>query len=246
MALKQKIDKATYDALAEPLKAEYKAQGMDYVLDLEGYEDPAELKRAKDREAQKAKDEKARADLAEQRAATAEAALNEEGEAGARKRGDIATLERSWQGKIDAAKAEGATAVGKLKATLVKTLADGGAQALAASLSESPSVLLPHIRSRLTVDFDGEEPALRVLGADGKPSALTVDELGKEFVANSDFAGIITGSKAAGGGAPGGRQGGGGATKKLADMNEKERSDFQKADPEAFRKASEDAKTIRI
>ncbi|WEM33661.1 head scaffolding protein [Pseudomonas phage PSA-KC1] len=71
---------------------------------------------------------------------------------------------------------------------------------------------MPHIKSRLMADFEGDTPVTRVLDKDGKPSALTIDELANEFVANKDFSAIITASKASGGaGKP--SQNGGGAPK---------------------------------
>jgi len=50
MALKRKIDKKTYDALSDDLKAEYTADGEGYILDIDGDENPDELRRARDRE----------------------------------------------------------------------------------------------------------------------------------------------------------------------------------------------------
>ena len=65
--------------------------------------------------------------------------------------------------------------------------------------------MLPHIKNRLVADFEGDEPVTRILGPDGKPSNMTLDDLEKEFVANKDFSAIIVGSKASGG-AGGGEQ----------------------------------------
>ena len=243
MALKRKIDKATYDKLTDAVKAEYKAEGMDYVLDIEGYEDPAELKRAKDREAQGHKDEKARADKLEADLAAERAKNGDDDESKARKAGDIATLEKSWQSKVDTAKAEGKAKEDKLRAALQKRLVDGTAESIAKSISTTPNVLLPHIKARLVADFDGDEPVTRVLGVDGKVSALTLDELQKEFVANADFSAIITASNASGGGANGGKQGSGGATKKLADMTGAERAAFQKSDPAGFQREADALKS---
>ena len=56
-------------------------------------------------------------------------------------------------------------------------------------------------------------PVTVVLGQDGKPSALTIDDLKSELTANQAFAPIIAASKAAGGGASGSGNGGGAAKK---------------------------------
>ena len=62
------------------------------------------------------------------------------------------------------------------------------------------------------VDFDGDEPTARVIGADGKvDEKLTLDDLTKELVANKEYADIIIASKASGGAAKTTQNGGGAA-----------------------------------
>ena len=91
-----------------------------------------------------------------------------------------------------------------------KTLVDNVATQIATKISNAPALLLPHIKSRLQADFEGDSPVTRVLDKDGKPSAMTVEELAAEFVANKDFSAIITASKASGGaGKPSNNNGGG-------------------------------------
>ncbi len=246
MALKRKINKEAYDALPDAVKAEYKTEGMDFVLDVEGFEDPApELRRARDREKQRAED--AEKKLAPLQAKVTE--LEDQLKLDPTKRGDIATLEASWKQKLADAEKAGTATADALRASVTKLLRDGAATALAGEISTAPNLLLPHLMSRLTVDFDGDEPQLRVLGADGKISAFTVDDLKKEFVANQDFAAIIVGSKASGGGANGGKQNGNGVPKKLADMSETERTEYSKSSPQEFAKAVEaekSAATVKI
>lgn len=198
MALKRKLTKEAFDKLSADIKAEYVEKDGEYVLDLDGDdggEDVGALRRAKDREVQARKE-------AERKARDAEAKLAEIDGNDARKRGDIEALEKSWKEKYD-------KDTGELKAKLdtkdgfIKTsLVDNVAHQIASEISTSPALILPHIKARLTADFDGDTPATKVLGADGKPSALSVDELKKEFVDNKDFASIIRASKASGGGAP--------------------------------------------
>lgn len=50
MALKAKLAKAEFEALAEVLKEHYKASGEDYILDAEGVEDVSGLKSALEKE----------------------------------------------------------------------------------------------------------------------------------------------------------------------------------------------------
>lgn len=204
MALKKKITKAEFEKLAEHFKAEYIEDGEGYRLDVDGEEDTGALKRAKDREAQLRRDAEKKAKELEDRLADIEGD-------DARKKGDIQTLEKSWQKKLDDQKAEADAKIAKLTGHTTKSLVDNVALALATEISTSPKILIPHIRQRLQADFEGDEPTTRVLDANGKPSALTIDELKQEFVANKDFSAIIIGSKASGG--AGGDKNKGGASK---------------------------------
>lgn len=192
MALKKKITKAEFEKLNEAFKTEYKADGDNYILDVDGEEDTGALKRAKDRETQLRKDAETRERELQERLESIEGD-------DARKKGDIATLEKSWQGKLDKQKEEYEGRIGKLSGYTTKSLVDNVALSIASKISKAPAIMLPHIRARLQADFEGDEPKTRILDKDGKPSALTVEELSAEFVANKDFADIIIGSKASGG-----------------------------------------------
>jgi len=192
MALKKKLTKEEYEKLSDAIKSEYVTDGEGYKLDIEGDEDTGALKRAKDREAQLRRD-------AEKALKDAQDKLDALSSDDARKKGDIETLEKSWQKKIDDAKVESEAVINKFKTHTQKNLVDNVASSLAHKLTKSPSLLMPHIKSRLVADFDGEEPVTRILGTDGKISAMTLEDLEKEFVANKDFSVIITGSQASGG-----------------------------------------------
>lgn len=181
MAVKFKINAAAYNKLSDELKAEYIAGDNDgeYVLDVTDLpqgEDVGPIKRALTAEKNKYATLKAKYDEAEAK---------------------IAEFP-----DVDALKAAHDKETGKYKAFTENALIDGAAQALAAKISTSPALMLPHIKSRLVADVTGETPVTKVLGPDGKPSDMTVEKLGEELVANKDFAAIIIGSKASGGGAP--------------------------------------------
>ena len=228
MALKKKLTKAEYEKLSEHIKAEYIEDGDGFRLDIDGDEDTGALKRAKDREAQLRRD--AEAQLRE-----AQEELDRINGDDARKKGDIATLEKSWQKKLDDTKAEYEGKVSKLTAHTTKTLVDNVATQIATKISNAPALLLPHIKSRLQADFEGDSPVTRVLEKDGKPSAMTVEELAAEFVANKDFSAIITASKASGGAGRSSNQNGGGAPNQsdkpadLASMNPAQLAEHIKA-----------------
>ena len=191
MGLKRKLNKEEHAKLGEHLQTLYVEEGDSYRLDLDD-DDVGALKRAKDREVQLRKD-------AEKKAKEFEEKLGEIEGNDARKRGDIQTLEKSWQEKIDKQKAEYEARVGKLAAHTTRTLVDNVAMSIATKISNAPALILPHIKARLQADFEGDEPRTRVLDKDGKPSALTTDELSAEFVSNKDFAAVITASRASGG-----------------------------------------------
>lgn len=196
MALKQKINKAAFDKLSDELKKEYIADGDDYKLDVEGAEDTGALKRANDR----LKQEKADAEKKANEATTKLEALGEEG---ARKAGDIVTLEKSWDEKMKTGFAERDAKAAKLQKHIQTQLVDNVAMTIAQKLSDSPMLLIPHIKARLTADFDGENPTTRVLDASGKVSAFTPEDLQKEFATNKDFSAIIRVSKSSGAGGNG-------------------------------------------
>jgi hypothetical protein len=193
MALKKKISKADYEKLAAHFKTEYKADGDDYVLDLDGEEDIGALQRANERNKAEAKENKRLLKEANDKLEAIEEKENKE-------KGNVTAIENSWKTKLETAKAESEAAVNKYKATLTKSLVDNVASNLAGELStKAPKLLIPHIKARLAANFDGDEPTTRILDAAGKSSALTIEDLKKEFIDNPDFSAIITGSKATGG-----------------------------------------------
>lgn len=227
MAMKRTITKEAFAALSDDMKKEYKASGDVYVLDLEDYEDPGELRRARDREKQTAATLKQELDTLKQE-------IEDAKNSGHAKKGDIAALEESWKAKNLQLEQKLNGKIQSREGFIRKSLRDNVAYKIATEISTAPNLLLPHILARLDVDLDGDEPATRVLGTDGKPSALTVAELKAEFVANKEFSSIITASKASGGGASGNQ--GGGAAKKPSEYSEKERVELYKANPAEFKR----------
>lgn len=122
---------------------------------------------------------------------------------------DIDAINKSWQKKMDTATLAATEASNKLTSSLRKLTVGAEARKLAAELATPDSVdlLERFIQDRLDADLDGDTPALRILDADGKPSASTIDDLKKEFLADKRFSGILTGSRASGGGAGGSKPG---------------------------------------
>lgn len=190
MAIKFKLTKAEYDKLDDTLKGEYTLVGDSATLDLEGGPDAkAGDKFAAERDRRRA---------AEKRANDAESKITELED----KFGDVNTTIAQYDKKVAAAEKKAADAEAKYTGYVSTNVVDKVASDLAGKLSKTaPKLLLPHIKARLAADFTGESPTTVVLGADGKPSTVTLDALEKEFRDNKEFAAIITVSQASGGGA---------------------------------------------
>ncbi|MFZ1074812.1 MAG: hypothetical protein WAN50_00330 [Minisyncoccia bacterium] len=229
MALKKKITKAEYDALSKAHQELYSGDGDEYVLDVEDMEDNGALKRALDRERAEKKAAKDKLKAAEDAAQAAE-------EERQRKEGDIAKIEESWKKKLDKATNDGNTRVAQLESHLRSILVDAKAMELAAKISTSPALLVPHIKARLQADLSGDKPVTRVLDADGNVSDMTIEGLEKFFTNNKEFAPIIIGSKASGAGSGGHRSGGSTSGKKASEYSETERVELYRTDPAEFQR----------
>jgi len=151
-----------------------------------------------------------------------------------RKAGDVEALEKSWQEKLAKREGELKGEVEQHQAWLKEQMVTGVASGIAAEIAVqgSAKALQPHLTSRLSMEVRDGKPTTVVLDAEGKPSAMTVDELKAEFSTEPAFAPLIVASKASGGGASGGGNGGGAATKatraQFEAMSAEERMDFSK------------------
>ncbi len=225
MALKLTVD--SLDGLDDGVKTLYKEDNGKFRLDLDGYEDTTGLKAQRDALLNEKKE-------AQRKAKEAEEAAKAAAEEAARKNGDVAALEKSWQEKLAATESNYKNLNESLTKQIHGLTVGQTATKLAAELaiSGSADVLLPHIQSRLTVEIKDGAPSVRVLDLLGKPTAMTVDELKQEFISNKAFAPLIAASKATGGGASG--SGGGGAAKTMKrdqfeTMNPVQKMDFIKS-----------------
>ncbi len=205
MALKLTVD--SLDGLDDGVKTLYKEDNGKFRLDLDGYEDTTGLKAQRDALLNEKKE-------AQRKAKEAEEAAKAAAEEAARKSGDVSALEKSWQEKLAATESNYKNLNESLTKQIHGLTVGQTATKLAAELaiSGSADVLLPHIQSRLTVEIKDGAPSVRVLDLQGKPTALTIDELKQEFISNKAFAPLIAASKATGGGAS---SGGGGAAKTM-------------------------------
>lgn len=149
-------------------------------------------------------------------------------------KGDMEKLENSWRGKLVDLETKLTGERDGLRAQVNELLVDNVALGLATEISTAPELMLPHITKRLTAETVNGKLVTRVLDAEGKLSAATLEDLKTEFLQSKTFAAIIVGSKASGSGASGG-SGGGGATKKFSELSEADRSALYRQDPEKYR-----------
>ena len=179
---------------------------------------------------------KSKLDAYEQRAAEAEAERlrieREAAEAQARKNGDLEAIEASWREKLTATEQTLKAQLEEAQRKNYELTVGRQAQELAGKLAKpnAQRLLAKEIKERLTLDENGN---LRVLDTQGKPTALTVQELEAELRANPEYQDIIVISGATGGGATGGGFGGG-AAKEAKDLTIEERAELLQKDPARF------------
>lgn len=195
MSIKGKLDETTFTGLDESLKPLYKKSGESYILDVEDMEHQDEitaLKRAKDR----ANEE----NQSLQSKVTSLTHQLDNVKKGDGKQPSVEELEQSWQQKFTAMEQQLQSKLVEKDNAFANVLVEKDAISLANELFVSPTLALPHIKSRLTVESGESGYKLRVLGDDGKVSAKTLDEFKKEIVANPEFKYIIKSNNKASGG----------------------------------------------
>ena len=208
MALKHTV--AKIEDIEEVFRSHYKPVdaadlSKGYVIDLDGApqpEDTGSLKRALEH-VRREKDE-----LVAQAKAS-----------GTKTTEEVEAVRRSANDKIKALEAQIAEADGRARqAFLDKTVSE-----MAAELGgNSAGIFVPHLKNRLVVEAPDGVPLVRVLGKDGKASALSPEDLKSEFKADKLFAPVIQAGRASGSGTSGGQssQGGagGGSGKKVGEL----------------------------
>lgn len=211
MALKIKIGASEFEKLSDDVKKEYKKTGDDYTLDLTDYEDPAEIRRARDAANQERNEAKRAAAAEKTRADKLQTDYDALKGAADQKTQDIANLTTEWQGKVTAAENSAKEKLDAIKSNISKDKAGSAAFELAQKIAKAPKLLAPEIAKRLQVTVDDEfNTSTVILGKDGKPCAMSMDDLQKEFFTNPDYADIMIGTRGSGGGgAPSPGPGGG-------------------------------------
>lgn len=171
-------------------------------------------------------------ELIEEKRRTQEAARQAEEDA-ARKSGDVEALEKSWQAKLAELQQARDAEIQQYRAMVEQMTVGSAAQKLAADLAVpgSADVLVPHIRARLAVEERDGVPEVRVLDAEGKPSAATIEDLRAEFAAHPAFAPVVAGSRASGAGHHGGAPA---APKRFDDYSPSELVELRRTSPDQY------------
>lgn len=214
MKLKKKYTKQ--DDIPEQYRALYSEKDGEWVVDIDGEEDTSSLLRAKQHE----KDQRKKA---EQQTRELQAKIDEmqdqmeDLQAG----GESQKLQRQVEKltkQLTEATEKSTTGDAAWRARFEKQFLETTAQKLAGELSDSPDLMLPHIRGGLAMDFEGDEPVVRVKGSDGSFSDVSLDDFKKGFNDNPSFAPLLRGSSASGGGADPQKGGSGGNSLKKPDF----------------------------
>lgn len=242
--MKLNVTNEEYDLLDDSLKTIYQKDGDGYKLPIEGLEDTGALKRAKEHE--KERRQKAESELKEikdQLTAKEDEIINLH--KGAVSKDDVEALERSYKEKLEKTANEYESRINEAEGSLRNMLVDNVATKLANEISTVPDLMSGAISARLTTEIVDGKATTRVLDQNGNLSALTVDDLKKEFIANEKFSSIIVGSNASGSGATGSGNGSG-ASKKFSEMSESERVNLFKDSPEDYRKLRDSEQTTSV
>lgn len=221
------------DGLDEPLHALYAQKDGAYFLNVSGVVSEDELtgiKANRDALLAEKKEQQRLAQEAESERLRIEREANEEA---ARKAGDWQALEDSYKTKLSEKEAEFLAQSDTLRKQVYKLTVGDQALKLASEISKphAQGILTRFIEERLTLDESG---VVRVLDLQGKPSAMTIEDLKTEFKDNAMFQDIVVVNNSTGGGATGGGFGGG-AAKNPKEMTEQERIDLYNRDPVLFK-----------
>jgi hypothetical protein len=218
MALPFTVD--AIDAVPEAQRSLYKESNGKFVLDVDGYEDPTNLKSALQKEREAAK---TAAKQVQQWAALGKSPEEIQAlvEAQAQAERDKLVKGGEWEKlkaqMTDAHKAELSKkdeAIAAREKALSKHLVDAAAVTALAAAKGSAALLLPHIRAAVKVVEEDGEYVVRVIDKTGSPRVngkgdfLTIEDLVGEMRQSEEYGRAFDASGTTGGGA----QGSGGAS----------------------------------
>jgi hypothetical protein len=204
-----KYELENLEGVDDTLKPMYEEKGGKFVLKVDGI--PA-LAGNPDADKELSALRRNNAKLLEEQRAAKEAAEAARIEA-AKKGGDVEALEKSWSEKMQAALAEKDSELGQFKQMVTGLTVGATAATFAAEVfGDHAELMMPHVNSRLSTEIVDGRARVRVLDANGQPSAMSVDDLKSEFRNNAKYAAFVVASRASGGGPRGTGGGAGSAT----------------------------------
>lgn len=233
--LKLTVNKDDYNSLDESIKSFYSESDDGYKLKVDGVEDTGALKRAKDHEKEQRKAiEKEAQELRDKLTAIEQEKLKGSGDIDA----ILASADKAKEdaeARIKAIEDEYRQKEETLFKQNRESFKNAQIKELAVGLAKEghSDALVPYLKSKFDVIDDNGSNKLVVLGEDGKPSHLTIDNFKDEFKSNTAFAPLLKGSQATGSGAKGGVDGGG-TTKKFTDYTSAELVQLHRENPEAY------------
>lgn len=207
MALKYELD--SIEGMDESTVAMYEKdeESGKYRLAIDGLPQQEDVSGLKTEVEQLLGEKKAAAQAAKDAESAAEAAKLE----AAKKSGDVEALERSWTEKLSNREKELSSELEQYKNTINGLTSGSTAKSIASELAAVVNgvSMAPHLerdlQGRLRTEYREGKPVTVVLDRDGKPSAMSIDELKTEYSTNPQFAPLIVGSKATGAGPAGGK-----------------------------------------
>lgn len=211
MALKIEVE--SLDTVPETARSLYVEKDGKFRLDLDGYEDPAGLKSALQKEREAAKNASKQAaqwaalgKTPDEIAALVEAAKKADEEKALKGgewekvKGQMLEQHKGELGKKD-------LVIQSKDKALAKYLVDAAAVSALAEAKGSAALLLPHVRAKVKVVEDGDDYAVRVLDAAGNPRVngkgefLTIADLVSEMRQSDEYSRAFDASGTTGGGA---------------------------------------------
>lgn len=128
----------------------------------------------------------------------------------ARRERDVESLERSIKEKHQSELESYKLRQQQLQSQLEAQMVDNLALNLANQLSDTPALIMPHIKARLRAQEVDGKWRTTVVDVMGNVTATTPDELVEHMRADKQFAPLVRGTRAGGGGANGGNSNPGG------------------------------------
>jgi len=203
-----KITKAIWDLLPAATQASFKASATNADEYDNGEEAVEGLKSALEKEkAEKAAFGKKLAEFDAEKSKEIEAARKKALE-DARSSGDFAKIEADYQRQLKELKSANEKAEND-RIESVKSSALDAAASEVAKMFTAPKAMKDFVAKRLSVDIVDGKALVRVKDATGGASALSLEDLKKEFLTDSDLKASIVASKGSGGGSTQTTTGGG-------------------------------------